>query len=134
MSTQPSLIGDLEGAIQNGSDEKRLNTLRKITDLFLHSSDRLSEDQVAVFDGVIGQLIKRVEDRALVELSERLATVENSPLDVIKRLANDDQIAIAGPVRRSLRAWQPPTSSTSRTPRARSICSRSPAAVISRRC
>jgi len=98
MSTQPSLIGDLEGAIQNGSDEKRLNTLRKITDLFLHSSDRLSEDQVAVFDGVIGQLIKRVEDRALVELSERLATVENSPLDVIKRLANDDQIAIAGPV------------------------------------
>lgn len=66
MSTQPSLIGDLEGAIQNGSDEKRLNALRKITDLFLNSSDRLSEDQVALFDGVIGELIKQVEDRVLI--------------------------------------------------------------------
>lgn len=98
MSTQRSLIGDLEGAIQNGSDEKRLNTLRRITDLFLTSSGRLSEKQIEVFDAVIGQLIMRVEDRALVELSERLATNENSPRDVIKRLANDDKIAIAGPV------------------------------------
>lgn len=98
MSTQPSLIGDLEGVIQNGSAEKRLNTLRKITDLFLCSSDRLSEDHVALFDGVIVQLIKRVEDRALVELSERLAAIENGPIEVIKRLANDDQIAVAGPV------------------------------------
>lgn len=98
MSTQPSLIGDLEGAIQNGSDEKRLNALRKITDLFFTSSSRLSEEQVAVFDNVIGQLIKRVEDRALVELSERLATIENSPIEVVRRLANDDKIAVAGPV------------------------------------
>jgi uncharacterized protein (DUF2336 family) len=98
MSTQASLIGDLEGAIQNGSDEKRLRTLRRITDLFLTSSDRLSEEQVAVFDGVIGRLIRRVEDRALVELSERLATAENGPIDVIRQLANDDKIAVAGPV------------------------------------
>ena len=84
--------------MQNGSDEKRLRTLRRITDLFLTSSERLSEEQVALFDGVIGQLIKRVEDRALIELSERLATIENGPLEVIKQLANDDKIAVAGPV------------------------------------
>lgn len=98
MSSQPSLIGDLEGAIQNGSDEKRLNTLRRITDLFLTSSRRLSEKQIEVFDAVIGQLIMRVEDRALIELSERLATIENGPIEVIRRLANDDKIAVAGPV------------------------------------
>jgi len=98
MNTQPSLIGDLEGAIQNGSDEKRLHTLRRITDLFLTSSRRLSEKQIEVFDVVIGQLIMRVEDRALIELSERLAPIENGPIEVIRRLANDDKIAVAGPV------------------------------------
>jgi len=50
---QQSLIADLENAITAGSSEQRVNTLRRITDLFLVSADDYSDDQVDVFDDVI---------------------------------------------------------------------------------
>jgi uncharacterized protein (DUF2336 family) len=98
MSLHQSLIGELESAIQSGSKEKRVATLRSVTDLFLSGADRFSEEQIDVFDDVLGHLIKRIESKALAELSERLAPVENAPLEVIRRLARDNEIAIAAPV------------------------------------
>lgn len=98
MGVQFSLIDELEKAVQSGSQEKRLEALRQVTDLFIRASDNLSESQVAMFDDVLGYLIKTVESRALIELGERLAPVENAPIEVIRRLAHDDEIAVAGPV------------------------------------
>jgi uncharacterized protein (DUF2336 family) len=95
---QASLIGELESAVQGGSKAERIDTLRRITDLFLSTQDRLSAEQIDVFDEVIGHLAKRMEMRALAELSERLAPIENAPLGVIQTLAREDEIAVAGPV------------------------------------
>lgn len=47
MASQTSLIADLEDAVQNGSSERRIETLRRITNLYLNDSDRLNEDQIA---------------------------------------------------------------------------------------
>jgi len=93
-----SLIAELESAIQSGSKDKRVDALRRITDLFVADSDRLSDQQIEVFDDVLGHLIKRIEGRALAELSQRLAPVHNAPLEVVRRLARDDDIAVAAPV------------------------------------
>ena len=98
MIPQPSLIGELEDAIKNGSQEKRVDALRRVTDLFLQGADRLDESQVGVFDNVLGCLIERIESKAMAELSGRLAPVKNAPADVIRRLAQHDEIAVAGPV------------------------------------
>jgi uncharacterized protein (DUF2336 family) len=98
MVLRQSLIGELEHAIHSGSKEKRVDTLRRVTDLFLTGADRFSEEQIEVFDDVIGHLVRRIEGKALAELSERLAPVENAPIEVIRRLAHDDEIAIAAPV------------------------------------
>jgi hypothetical protein len=98
MSAQHSLIVELEEAIQSGSSEKRVETLRRVTDLFLYDADRLNEAQVGVFDDVLCHLIKRIETKALVELSGHLAPVDNSPIEVIRQLARNDEIAVAGPV------------------------------------
>ncbi len=51
-----------------------------------------------MFDDVLGHLIKRIEKKALVELSGRLAPVDNAPIDVIRSLAYNDEIAVAEPV------------------------------------
>ena len=51
-----------------------------------------------MFDDVLCHLITRMEARALIELSERLAPINNAPSNVIHTLAVDDEIAIAGPV------------------------------------
>ena len=100
MPQQPalSIIGELEDAVNGGSPAKRVATLRRVTDLFMHDGERLSEEQVKVFDDVLCLLIARVETRARAELSKRLAPVDYAPFEVIEQLASDDEIEVAGEV------------------------------------
>ena len=98
MDNEKSLIVELEDAIASGSSERRVDTLRRVTELFLGEADRLNDAQVGVFDGVLCHLIKRIETKALVELSTHLAPVDNAPLALIQQLARNDEIAVAGPV------------------------------------
>ena len=98
MSAQSFVLAELEDAIQSGSETKRVTTLRRVTDLFLSEAERLSESQIAVFDDVLCHLVKRIESKAMAELSSRLAPVDNAPIEVIRRLAKDDSIAVAQPV------------------------------------
>jgi hypothetical protein len=57
MGTQRSLIVELEDVITSGSSEKRLDMLRRVTDLFLGDADRLNEAQVGAFDDVLCDLL-----------------------------------------------------------------------------
>src|SRR5271156_5969993 len=98
MEAGHSLISELEDAIQSGSKDKRVDSLRRITDLFVADADRLNDQQIEVFDDVLSHLIKRIEGRALAELSGRLAPISNAPIDVVSRLARDDDIAVAEPI------------------------------------
>jgi uncharacterized protein (DUF2336 family) len=98
MSVHTSLIAELENAISVGTRDRRVETLRRATDLFLDSADRFNDAQIDLFDDVLCHLIKRMETRALSELSKRLAPVENAPPEVIQKLARDDAIIVAGPV------------------------------------
>ena len=98
MHQHRSLISELEDAVRRGSQEKRAVTLKRVTDLFLGENERLSEEQIQVFDEVLGHLITRMESTALIDLSERLAPINNAPCKVVHTLARDDEIAIAGPV------------------------------------
>jgi uncharacterized protein (DUF2336 family) len=93
-----SLIAELEDAVRSGSSDKRIATLRQVTDLFLNGGERLSEDQVKVFDEVLCLLVTRVESRARAELGARLAPVDYAPFEVIQKLARDNEIAVAGSV------------------------------------
>ena len=48
------LISELEDAVRRGSQEKRAETLKRVTDLFLGGHERLTELQIQVFDDVLG--------------------------------------------------------------------------------
>lgn len=98
MKPSISLISELEEAIKSGSSEKRVATLKRVTNLFLNEADHLNEQQVAVFDDVLVHLVKRIESKALSELSVILAPIPNAPIDVVRHLANHDEIVVAGPV------------------------------------
>jgi uncharacterized protein (DUF2336 family) len=93
-----SLIPELEDVVQHGSPEKRVATLQRITTLFLDGASRYSDQHVALFDDVFTLLIAEIEDKARAELSGRLAPIGNAPANVLRTLANDDDIAVAGPV------------------------------------
>jgi uncharacterized protein (DUF2336 family) len=98
MLPENSIIVELEEAVRTGSSEKRVNTLRQVTNLFLHDGARFNDEQIKVFDDVLCLLVARVESRARAELSTSLAPVEYAPNEIIQRLARDDEIGVAGQV------------------------------------
>lgn len=97
MSSVGALLRDLETTVSRGSAEERAAILARLTELFIATASGMAEDQISVFDVVIGRLARAIESRARVELSERLAAVANAPGGVVRQLALDD-IAVARPV------------------------------------
>jgi uncharacterized protein (DUF2336 family) len=98
MGASLSLIPELEEVVQHGSRQKRVETLRRITALFLDGARSYNDQHVGLFDDVFGILIEEIEAKARAELANRLAPVSNAPVNVLRRLAHDDDIAVAGPV------------------------------------
>src|SRR5258708_9384005 len=102
-----SIVDEVEAAIKIGSAEKRLDTVKRVTDLFLLSAGSLNSEQIDLFDEVLERLIKTIEIRAIADISARIALAEMSaqlapvaqaPRNVIRRLARNDEISVAAPV------------------------------------
>jgi uncharacterized protein (DUF2336 family) len=98
MLAQQSLITELEDAIGSGSVDRRIDTLRRVCDLFETGASMYSDEQVDLFDDVIGRLAASIESKARAELSDRLAPIANAPANIVRALASDDLIEVAGPV------------------------------------
>jgi uncharacterized protein (DUF2336 family) len=92
------LIAQFDAALGKLPSSQHLLVQRQVTDLFLSCSAFYNERQAAILTGLMGRLIERVDRRALLDLSGRLAAVDNAPANVIGRLSSDNDIAIAGPV------------------------------------
>ncbi len=60
-------------------------------------ADKYSDEQISIFDDVISRLIAKMDQRALRELSARLADVANPPKSVVTQLSVSDDITISGP-------------------------------------
>lgn len=98
MSMPKSLISDLENAISDKDVAHRAETLRRLTDLFVLGSKKYTGEQVALFDDVMSRLIDEVELSARAAFGHRLSTVANAPPKIIRELALDNAIEVAGPV------------------------------------
>lgn len=102
-----SIFDEVEAAINLGSAEKRLETIKRVTELFLASAGSFNAEQIELFDDVLERLIKTLELRAIADVSARIALAEMSlqlapvpqaPTSVVRRLARHDEITVAGPV------------------------------------
>jgi uncharacterized protein (DUF2336 family) len=94
---KPFLI-ELEDAVSRGSAESCLRALWHATDVLI--AGRYSEDQIWTFGEVIGRLAEEIEQASRVHLANKLAPSTNAPIDLIRKLAFDDSIDVAGPVLR----------------------------------
>jgi hypothetical protein len=92
------VLQELDDAIARGTAESRSRALWHATNLLI--AGRYCEDEIATFGDVIGRLADEIETVARAQLSERLASIEYAPASVIRKLAFDDEIAVAGPVLR----------------------------------
>jgi uncharacterized protein (DUF2336 family) len=92
-----TLLDELQSTLAHGTVARRVETLRRVTDLYLDSGVDYCDDQIAVFDDVFNCLVDSIETNAKVLLAERLAPV-NAPPRIIHHLAFEDMIEIAAPV------------------------------------
>jgi len=97
-SVAQPLIVELDSVLSRAPAAWRSMTLRRLTDLFLVDAASYTDDQVAVFDDVMGRLIEKSDRRTLIELSNRLAPVSNAPIKVVGALARHVDTQIAGPL------------------------------------
>jgi uncharacterized protein (DUF2336 family) len=98
MTATQKLFNDVEEAMASGSATRRGKIVRHITDLFIVASERCTEHEIALFDDVLNRLAVEIEVSARALLAVRLAPIENAPPRIIRALAFDDEIDVAGPV------------------------------------
>jgi uncharacterized protein (DUF2336 family) len=98
MATDPSLIGALDHAVAVGSNVRRAEMLRQVTDLFIVEAAKLSDNEIELFDDVMARLAFDIELSARSLLAIRLAPVRNAPPKTIRSLAFSDTIEVAAPV------------------------------------
>lgn len=93
-----SLLDELQSTLAHGTVARRVETLRRVTELFINGAVDYSDTQVGVFDDVFQCLIDHIETSAKALLANRLAPIDTAPPLTIRALAFDDVIEVAGPV------------------------------------
>ena len=96
MTEPKSLLAELEDAISKGTNESCLQALWHATDILI--AGRYSEDQIWTFGEIIARLAEEIEVAARARLANKLAPSNNAPIKIIKKLAFDNSIDVAGPI------------------------------------
>ena len=97
-ATTESLLDELQATLAHGTVARRVETLRRVTDLFINGAVDYSDEQVGLFDDVFQCLMVHIETSAKALLSNRLAPIDTAPPLTIRALAFDDLIEVAAPV------------------------------------
>lgn len=105
MSEVSSFLRELDEAVSRGTPESRKRALWHTTDLMI--AGRYSDDEIWTFGEVIGRLADEIEVAARTQLAKRLARFDRAPVNIIHKLAFDDEIEVAGPVLRESKRLEP---------------------------
>jgi len=92
------LVDELEAAIASSDVGRRAGILRRVADLFASTSGNLSNEQTALFDDVMRQLVDEIETSARARFAEYLAKSPAAPPRILRQLALDDVIDVARPI------------------------------------
>lgn len=98
VATSESLLDELQTTLAHGSVARRVETLRRVTDLFIDGAVDYSDQQIGLFDDVFQCLMVHIETSARALLASRLAPIDTAPPGTIRTLAFDDLIEVAAPV------------------------------------
>jgi uncharacterized protein (DUF2336 family) len=90
-----SLLANIESTISRGTPQTRAKALEHATNLLI--AGKYNEDEIWIFGELISKLMEELEERARAVLSRRMSASSNAPFQVMRRLALDDSINVAGP-------------------------------------
>src|ERR1700748_3939175 len=85
-ATSESLLDELQTTRAHGAVARRVETLRRVTDLFINGAVDYSDEQIGLFDDVFQCLIQHIEISAKALLANRLAPIDTAPPQTIRTL------------------------------------------------
>src|SRR3954453_4543183 len=94
-ATSESLLDELQTALAHGTVARRVETLGRVTDLFIDGAGDYSSEQIRLFDDVFRCLTHPIETSGKALLANRLAASDVAPPRTIRALAFDDLIEVA---------------------------------------
>lgn len=100
MQAAVSLVPGLEDVVTRGDPGRRATAVRQISALFVQGAARFGAEHVELFDDVLTRLVPDTDFDLRGELAEQMAALANAPPQLVKRLAREQEIRIAGPLLR----------------------------------
>lgn len=98
VAANQSLVDELQTAMASSDIGRRAVILRRVADLFASGSGNFSNEQTALFDDVMRQLVEEIETSARARFAEYLASSPAAPPRILRQLALDDVIDVARPI------------------------------------
>lgn len=98
MNSYHSLIDELEDVIAGNDIGHRAKMLRRVADLFVVTSGKLSDEQVDLFDDIMNRLVDEIDTATRASFGDVLAAIPDAPQRIVHRMAMDDAIGVAGPI------------------------------------
>src|ERR1700750_725274 len=92
------LLDEFQTTLAHASVARGVETLRRVTDLFINGAVDFSDEQIGLFDDVLQCLIVHIETSATALLSTRLAPIAPAPPLTVRTRAFDDLSEVAAPV------------------------------------
>jgi uncharacterized protein (DUF2336 family) len=89
-------LDELNEAVRQGSAESRERALWYAMNMLLVGG--YSDEEIWTFGEVIGRLADVIEGAARARLAKHLANCEHAPIKVVRKLAFDSDIEVAGPI------------------------------------
>ncbi|MCK1740079.1 DUF2336 domain-containing protein [Bradyrhizobium sp. 139] len=100
MTVATSLIPGLDDIVKRGDLRRRGEIARAISALFFQDAEKLRPDLVDLFDNLLIDLVPHAELASRIDLAERFSRLSNAPPHLVKQLARENEITVAGPVLR----------------------------------
>lgn len=97
MSENLSSLATLVELAEEPSSDKRRELLRNVTDLFFNSPDSYNDSEIELFGDVMETISSDFESEIRKDISERMASLPNPPMEFLKTLAQDE-IGVAEPI------------------------------------
>jgi uncharacterized protein DUF2336 len=83
------------------SPEKRLELLHKVTDLYLDGVDTNSNSETYLFNEIMEKIVDQFSRDFKKQVSSSLAILPDFPTNIVRKLADDEDIEVARPVLRN---------------------------------
>jgi len=100
MPAANSLLPELDDIVRQGDPVRRSDAIRRISDLYVQGAEGFHPDHVALFDGILLQLVPETDVEIRSELARRFSAIANAPPGLVRQLVHDEDIGIAGPLLR----------------------------------